>query len=45
MGGWLGGVEIPRLELISAKVEVEVEAELSNIFFFLENIFSVRKCQ
>ena len=33
MGGWVGGWEEKgRLKLTSAKVEVEVEAELGNIY-------------
>ena len=31
--GWVGGVEEWRIKLTSAKVEVEVEAELGNIVF------------
>ena len=30
MGGWVGGKIIPRIRLTSAKVLVEVEAELGN---------------
>ena len=30
-GGWVGGVEEWRIKLTSAKVEVEVEAELGKI--------------
>ena len=30
-GGWVGGVEKSRIKLTSAKVKVEVKAELGNI--------------
>ena len=39
-GGWVGGLEEKgRLKLTSAKIEVEVEAELGNETFLAQNIF------
>ena len=35
VGGWVGGEEKWRINLTSAKVEVEVEAELGNLFFLV----------
>ena len=44
VGGWVGGVEKWRLKLTSAKVEVEVEAELGKkkFLFYMQKGMGIR---
>ena len=46
-GGWVGWVALEKwkLRLTSAKVEVEVEAELGNIVWTITRVFSKTKCR